>query len=140
MMLHTLLYYIDTPYTLLTYPILYTTTHYSADTMSVRSGVTGRTGTLAETIAEIRSNKEKLLNTLHERTEDSESFVVTTSDGGQFRVMVSDTDSLAEGKVVPGDLRRLLLYKPELAAVLYDTMVEEGIVSVEEEEGMYAGR
>ena len=108
--------------------------------MSVRSGVTGRTGTLAETIAEIRSNKEKLLNTLHERTEDSESFVVTTADGGQFRVMVSDTDSLAEGKVVPGDLRRLLLYKPELAAVLYDTMVEEGIVRVEEEEGMYAGR
>ena len=108
--------------------------------MSVRSGVTGRTGTLAETIAEIRSNKEKLLNTLHERTEDSESFVVTTADGGQFRVMVSDTDSLAEGKVVPGDLRRLLLYKPELAAVLYDTMVEDGIVRVEEEEGMYAGR
>jgi hypothetical protein len=63
-----------------------------ADTASVRSAVTGRSGTLAETVAELRTAKERLLSTLHERAEDSENFVVTASDGGQFRVMINDKD------------------------------------------------
>jgi hypothetical protein len=80
---------VDTNFTLTTIPLTFL---FAADTASVRSGVTGRSGTLAETVAELRTAKERLLSTLHERAEDSENFVVTASDGGQFRVMINDKD------------------------------------------------
>ena len=64
----------------------------TADTASVRSGATGRSGTVAETISEMRTVKAKLLSTLHDRPEESENFVVTAGDGGQFRIMLGDND------------------------------------------------
>jgi glucose-6-phosphate isomerase len=64
----------------------------AADTASVRSHVTGRSGTVAETISEMRTAKARLLSTLHDRPEESENFVVTAGDGGQFRIMIGDKD------------------------------------------------
>ena len=99
------------------------------DNASVMSATTGRSGTLAETIAEIQTTKEKLLSTLHEHTEESENFVVTASDGGQFRIMIGDKHKFGErGRINPIQLKRLFLHKPDIAEILYDTMVEEGIV------------
>ncbi len=41
------------------------------------------------------------------------------------------------GRISAVDLRKLFLHKPELAAVLYDTMLEDGIVSEEAQEQGY---
>lgn len=103
------------------------------DNASVVSATT-RSGTLAETLAEIQTTKEKLLSTLHERTEESENFVVTASDGGQFRIMMGNKVKFGEhNRLHPVQLKKLFLYKPDIAEILYDTLVEEGIV-VEETE------
>lgn len=76
----------------------------------------------------MHSAKERLLSTLHEHVEESENFVVTAPDGGQFRIMISEQDKLGQSRVHGTDLKKLFLHKPEIAAILYDTMVEEGIV------------
>lgn len=99
----------------------------TGDTASVRSAQTGRSGTVAETISEMHSAKERLLSTLHEHVEESENFVVSAA-GGQFRIMISERDKLGQSRVGVNDLKKLFLHKPEIAAILYDTMVEEGIV------------
>jgi len=114
--------------------------HNFDDNASVVSATTGRSGTLAETLAEIQTTKEKLLNTLHERTEESENFVVTASDGGQFRIMIGDKHKFGErGRINAVQLKKLFLHKPDIAEILYDTLVEEGIVVVEEEENSQLG-
>jgi len=103
------------------------------DNASVVSATT-RSGTLAETLAEIQTTKEKLLSTLHEHTEESENFVVTASDGGQFRIMIGNKVKFGEhNRIHPVQLKKLFLHKPDIAEILYDTLVEEGIV-VEETE------
>lgn len=115
-------------------------THNVDDNASVVSATTGRSGTLAETLAEIQTTKEKLLSTLHERTEESENFVVTASDGGQFRIMIGDRHKFGErGRINAVQLKKLFLHKPDIAEILYDTLVEEGIVVEEPEEGSQLG-
>jgi hypothetical protein len=110
---------------------------HEGDTASVRSGTVivtgtgtgGRPMTVAETICEAQTAKARLLNTFHERQEQSENFVVQSSDGGQFRIMIADKDKLGEGaRLSAVQLKKLFLHKPDIAAILYDTMVEEGIV------------
>jgi len=110
------------------------------DNASVVSATTGRSGTLAETLAEIQTTKEKLLSTLHERTEESENFVVTASDGGQFRIMIGDRHKFGErGRINAIQLKKLFLHRPDVAEILYDTLVEEGIVVEEPDENSQLG-
>lgn len=42
--------------------------------------------------------------------------------------MISEQDKLGQSRVGVTELKKLFLHKPEIAAILYDTMVEEGIV------------
>lgn len=110
------------------------------DNASVVSATTGRSGTLAETLAEIQTTKERLLSTLHDRTEESENFVVTASDGGQFRIMIGDRHKFGEnGRINAVQLKKLFLHKPDIAMILYDTLVEEGIVVEDPEESSQLG-
>jgi len=112
-----------------------------SDTASVRSGRSagtsrsGATGTVAETISELRSVQERLLSTLHDNVEEQDNFVIKASDDGLFRVLVDDNDSFGlDGRIKARDLKRLFLYKPDVAAILYDCMVEEEIVVEDDED------
>lgn len=90
-------------------------------------------------------NQEKkfLHNLIHDSVDKSDNFAVN-SNGRVISVMISDSDYLGDDRIRPSDLRKLLYRRPEIAGILYDCLVEEGIVkdiqaptSIETKDYMY---
>ena len=67
---------------------------------------------------------------LHDDIERRENFTVRTADGRAVQVMIRDEDHVsdADGRINSIDLRRLLYKRPDIAVILYDCIVEEGIL------------
>eukprot|EP01034_Spumella_vulgaris_P034919 gene34919-43059_t len=75
--------------------------------------------------------EEALHNLLHESIEKRENFTVQTDQGDVITVTIRDDDKLGDvdSRIVPEDLRRLLSLRPDLAAMLYESLLEEGIIA-----------
>lgn len=69
---------------------------------------------------------------LHDDIERRENFTVRSSgsDGRSIQVMIRDEDHVgdADGRINSIDLRRLLYKRPDIGLILYDCIVEEGIM------------
>lgn len=68
---------------------------------------------------------------VHDPIEKRDMFIVHSSEGFDIKVMISDFDRFdRSSRITVPDLRALLYSKPDVAALLYDCLVEEGMVSV----------
>ncbi len=74
-------------------------------------------------------NKHHSRSLVHDAVEDRDMFVVAASDGFNVKVMINDDDELcSDRRLTARQLRSLLYFKPDIAAMLFDCLLDEGIV------------
>lgn len=74
---------------------------------------------------ELLAKKDLMANTLLDRMEESESFSVRTSDDSEYRIAISSDEKFDGGRIQPEDLRRLFLFRPDIAHLVYELLTEE---------------
>jgi hypothetical protein len=74
------------------------------------------------------AKKDLMANTLLDRIEESESFSVRTSDDSEYRIAIPSDEKFDGGRILPEDLRRLFLFRPDVAHLVYELLVEERLV------------
>lgn len=77
---------------------------------------------------ELLAKKDLMANTLLDRIEESESFSVRTSDDSEYRIAISSDEKFDGGRILPEDLRRLFLFRPDVAHLVYELLAEERLV------------
>lgn len=77
---------------------------------------------------ELMAKKDLMANTLLDRIEESESFSVRTSDDSEYRIAIPSDEKFDGGRILPEDLRRLFLFRPDVAHLVYELLVEERLV------------
>lgn len=98
----------------------------SSNNVKINDNVSMKSNTISDigTVSEMRTKKDTLINSLLDKIEESESFVVKDSSNSEYRIVISSKESFDGGRITPIDLRKLFIHKPDLAAVIYDTMVD----------------
>jgi len=73
----------------------------------------------------LAKKKDLMANTLLDRMEESESFSVRTSDNSEYRIAISSDEKFDGGRIQPVDLRRLFLFRPDVAHLVHELLTEE---------------
>jgi hypothetical protein len=71
---------------------------------------------------------DKLFHIADENVEQSDNFLVKTSSNRLVRIMISDYEDFDDNRLNPNDLRKLFYLKPSIAELLYEEMLEAGLV------------
>jgi hypothetical protein len=74
---------------------------------------------------------DRLFRIADDKIETSDNFLVKTKNNRIIRVMLSDYDELDDSRINVSDLRKLLFLKPAIAELLYEEMLEIGLVEEE---------
>jgi hypothetical protein len=74
---------------------------------------------------------DRLFRIADDKIEQSDNFLVKTKNNRIIRVMLSDYDELDDSRINVSDLRKLLFLKPSIAELLYEEMLEIGLVEEE---------
>lgn len=77
---------------------------------------------------ELLAKKDLMANTLLDYIEESESFSVRTRDDSEYRIAITSDEKFDGGRILPEDLRRLFLFRPDVAHLVYELLVEERLV------------
>ena len=72
--------------------------------------------------------RDKLFRIADENVEQSDNFLVKTKNNRLIRIMISDYEEIDDPRLAIGDLRKLLYLKPSIAELLYEEMLDAGLV------------
>lgn len=75
------------------------------------------------------SADDKLFHIAHDSVAQSDNFLIKTADGGSLRIKIDDNEIFEDPRLTSSDLRVLFYNKPALAELIYDAMIDAGIVS-----------
>ncbi len=75
--------------------------------------------------------RDKLLHIADDNVEQSDNFLIKTKNDRIIRIMISDYEEFEDRRLVPSDLRKLFFTNPSIAELLYEEMLEAGLVEGE---------
>lgn len=96
-----------------------------ADAVDADESIGGQQTSQQSASDELLTKKDLMANTLLDRLEESESFSVRTSDDSEYRIAISSDEKFDGGRILPEDLRRLFLFRPDVAHLVYELLAEE---------------
>lgn len=97
----------------------------SPNKKGVQKGSAGKSKELDEL------TRDKLLHIADDNVEQSDNFLIKTKNDRIIRIMISDYEEFEDRRLIPSDLRKLFFTNPSIAELLYEEMLEAGLVEGE---------